>query len=66
MSISHPINDVEEASGASEHTRSGVFDDSTVDCYRRRNQIVSEAHRTEWWMAIAVLLLIAGVGFVVL
>lgn len=38
--------------------------DLTVDCYKRRNRILADAHRAEWWMVIAVLLLIAGMGFV--
>ncbi len=40
-----------------------THNDLTVDCYKRRNRILADAHRAEWWMVIAVLLLIAGMGF---
>lgn len=45
---------------------SGVFDEPTIDCYRRRREIVTNAHRTEWWMAVGVLVIIASVGLVIL
>jgi len=38
--------------------------DPTVDCYNRRARIRTDADKAEWWVAIAVLLLIVGVGFV--
>jgi len=38
--------------------------DPTVDCYNRRSRILTNAYRAEWWVAIAVLLLIVGMGFV--
>lgn len=38
--------------------------DPTVDCYNRRSRILTDADRAEWWIAIAVLLLIIGMGFV--
>jgi hypothetical protein len=39
-------------------------DDPTVDCYSRRSRILTETNKAEWWVAIAVLLMIAGMGFV--
>ena len=39
-------------------------DDPTVDCYNRRSRILMQAAASEWWIAIAVLLLIVGMGFV--
>ena len=38
--------------------------DPTIDCYNRRSRILTDAYRAEWWVAIAVLLLIVGMGFV--
>jgi len=38
--------------------------DPTVDCYNRRARILNDADKAEWWVAIAVLLLIVGGGFV--
>ncbi len=38
--------------------------DLTVDCYKRRDRILADAHRAEWWMVVAVLLMIAAMGFV--
>ena len=38
----------------------------TVSCYKRRKQILAGTNRTEWWMAGAVMALLAGVAFVVL
>jgi len=66
MSFSQSIDRIDEQSKSERDSDSNSFDNSTVDCYRRRNQILSDTHRTEWWMAIAVLLLIASVGLVVL
>jgi hypothetical protein len=76
MSFSQPFDQLDEQSGRRPESASGYaetgdansanYDDSTVDCYRRRNRILSDTHRTEWWMAIAVLLLMASVAFVVL
>jgi hypothetical protein len=40
--------------------------DPTVACYNRRSRILMDANKAEWWVAIAVLLLIAGIGFVAL
>lgn len=43
------------------------LDSATRDHYGRRQKFLAEAYRTDWWMvAIAALLLLAGVGFVVL
>lgn len=42
------------------------FDTVTIECYRRRHQILSGTYRAEWWMAIAVILVTAGIAFVVL
>ena len=53
-------------STAADLTETGVFDDVTVDCYRRRQRLLSETYRTEWWMAIAVLVVIASIGLVLL
>ena len=39
-------------------------DDPTVDCYKRRSRILRQAERSEWWIAVAVLLMIVGMGFV--
>ena len=76
MSFSQPFDHLDEQSASQSESVSGhtdfgksnsaSYDDSTVDCYRRRNWILSNTHRIEWWMAIAVLLLIASVAFVVL
>jgi hypothetical protein len=66
MSFSQSIDRRDEQSNTTTDFEPGNYDEPTVDCYRRRNQILSHAHRTEWWMAIAVLALIASVGFVVL
>lgn len=44
----------------------GKFDTVTVECYRRRDQVLSGVYRTEWWMAVAVVLVTAGIAFVVL
>lgn len=52
--------------GVRGNTDSQEFDDSTLDCYRRRDRILSNTHRTEWWMALAVVLLMASVGYSVL
>jgi hypothetical protein len=38
--------------------------DPTVDCYNRRSRILIDADKAEWWIAIAVLVLIIGMGFV--
>ena len=38
--------------------------DPTIDCYNRRSRILTDAYRAEWWVAIAVLLLIVGMGVV--
>lgn len=51
---------------AAEDSDSGKFDTITVECYRRREKILSGTHHTEWWMAIAVLLVTAGFAFVIL
>ena len=40
------------------------YHDPTVDCYKRRDRILADAHRAEWWMVVAVLLMIAAMGFV--
>ena len=42
------------------------YDTATVECYRHRKEMLSRTRRTEWWMAVAVLFIIASVGFVVL
>ena len=42
------------------------YDDHTASYYSRRNDLLSGIHHADWWMAIAVLLLAAGIGFVVL
>ena len=44
----------------------GGYDQPTVDCYRRRSKILSSTQRTEWWMAVAVMLVVAFVGIVLL
>jgi hypothetical protein len=38
--------------------------DPAIDCYNRRSRILTDAYRAEWWVAIAVLLLIVGMGVV--
>jgi hypothetical protein len=38
----------------------------TVACYNRRSRILTDAGKAEWWIAITVLLLIVGIGFVVI
>jgi len=38
--------------------------DPTIDCYNRRSRILTDAYRAEWWAAIAVLLLIVGMGVI--
>ena len=45
-------------------TDSVNYPDLTVDCYKRRDRILADAHRAEWWMVVAVLLMIAAMGFV--
>jgi hypothetical protein len=66
MNFSKSFDEIDEQTHSEQGSDTGTFDKSTVDAYRRRNQILSDTHRTEWWMAIAVLLIIASVGFVVL
>ena len=56
----------ETSETASGNRDDGRFDTATVECYKRRKQVLSSAQRTEWWMAIAVVLITAGVAFVVL
>jgi hypothetical protein len=75
MSFSQPIDRLNLRSDSATESRqrdsdtssAGLsdFDDSTVDYYRRRNQILANTHRTEWWMAIAVLLIITSVGLAI-
>ena len=38
--------------------------DPTVGIYNRRGKILSDTNKAEWWIAIAVLLLVVGMGFV--
>jgi hypothetical protein len=38
--------------------------DPTIGCYNRRSRTLTDAYRAEWWLAIAVLLLIVGMGVV--
>jgi len=45
-------------------TASLPSNDPTIDCYNRRSRILTDAYRAEWWAAIAVLLLILGMGIV--
>ena len=66
MSFNGSMNKVDEQSLSETQSDSTTYDNSTVHCYQRRNQILSQTHHTEWWMAIAVMLIIASVGFVVL
>ncbi len=47
-------------------TGSFGHNDPTIDCYKRRARILANAHRAEWWMAAAVLILIASIGFIAL
>lgn len=49
-----------------EDSDNSSFDTATVECYRRRSQLLSGTHAAEWWMAVGVLLIIAGVGLVIL
>ena len=51
---------------AAETADEGKFDTVTIECYRRRDQVLSGTLRAEWWMAIAVILITAGIAFVVL
>lgn len=62
---SHTHDDAQSAS-LSEFGDTATFgsNDPTVDCYNRRSQILTDANKAEWWVAIAVLLLIIGMGFV--
>lgn len=73
MSFSQPIDKVSASTCGVTGQRvrgaaadSQEFNDPTLDCYRRRNRILSNTHRTEWWMALAVVLLMASVGYSVL
>jgi hypothetical protein len=66
MSFSGSIGKTKSEDGQRAEPDSVGYDEATVDCYRRRNEILSSTRRTEWWMAIAVLLIIVSVGFVVL
>jgi hypothetical protein len=62
---SKPGQDVESAALADlGDTATFGANDPTVDCYNRRARILTDADKAEWWVAIAVLLLIIGVGFV--
>ena len=47
-------------------SESSRFDTVTVECYRRRDPILSGTYHAEWWMAIAVLLITAGFAFAIL
>ena len=42
------------------------YDDCTVHYYSRRDHLLADTFRTEWWMVVAVLILAASVAFVVL
>ena len=55
-----------DAGPRSDHADDGKFDTVTVECYRRRDQVLSGVYQTEWWMAVAVVLITAGIAFVVL
>jgi hypothetical protein len=68
MMLSQPFDQREErtSSQSQADSDSRSNDEFTVDCYRRRNKILSKTHRTEWWMAVAVLLLIASMGITAL
>lgn len=51
-----------------EFTDTGTFGQlaPTIDSYSRRGRILADARKTEWWLAIAAMLIIAGMGFVAL
>ena len=65
MNFSQSVDRIDEQSKSELGSDMGVFDKTTVDTYQRRNRILKDTHHTEWWMAIAVLLLTASVAFVV-
>lgn len=52
--------------GVVEDSDISKFDTITVECYRRRDKILAGTYHAEWWMAIAVLLITAGIAFVLL
>lgn len=56
----------EDAGHLAGHADDARFDALSVECYRRRDQVLSGVYRTEWWMAFAVVLITAGIAFVVL
>ena len=45
-------------------TSAFAANDPTVGIYNRRGKILSDTNKSEWWIAIAVLLLVIGMGFV--
>lgn len=62
------VTDSESTQISQQLGESSSFDinDLTIDCYNRRSRILADAFQAEWWVAIAVLLMIVGMGFVAL
>ena len=56
----------DEKNSRADHRVTSDYDRSTVECYRRRNEILSHTRRTEWWMALAVMVIVASVALVLL
>ncbi len=68
MKLSQPMDQRDMQSKSSSPTDSYAQNNEafTIDCYRRRNEILSKANRAEWWMVAAVLLITASVGIAAL
>lgn len=55
----------EQPAGASDQHGATQFDLESADFYRRRGRIQSNIYQTDWWLAVAVFLIIASVGLAV-
>lgn len=64
--VDRPLRDPDSAADYQFLSDTDSFNhpDLTVDCYKRRDRMIADAHRAEWWMVVAVLLMIAAMGFV--